>query len=269
MTPGQQGRQSRPTASNRPSRPTAASPRNRRKHVHQHRPRRVVRRRRRRPALDAPPGRSACRRVGRGDPISSVPALFWLWLEHGGAYAATAVLGTCGAGAGGPAGASFARLALASASGAWGGRWPGWVSAAWPPLSRDLPTVPTAAARAERCARSCSVLPSSHACRRAMRTSVPSSVAERCWRWPRPGPCRCWCRSCPRYGGSAVLRPGRRYPAGAHIHNRRELPARRCAPDAPGSGGLRRQPWRPRRRFSAPWGSPGRWVRAPGRGRWA
>jgi len=47
-------------------------------------------------------------------PISSVPALFWLSLEHGGAYAGTAVLGSLwGTGLTVLLGASFARLALA------------------------------------------------------------------------------------------------------------------------------------------------------------
>ena len=47
-------------------------------------------------------------------PISSLPALFWLSLERGGAYAATAVLGTLwGTGLTVLLAASFARLALA------------------------------------------------------------------------------------------------------------------------------------------------------------
>jgi len=45
-------------------------------------------------------------------PINSLPALFWLSLEHGGTYAASAVLGTlCGTGLTVVLGASFARLA--------------------------------------------------------------------------------------------------------------------------------------------------------------
>ena len=55
-------------------------------------------------------------------PISSVPALFWLSLEHGGAYATSAVLGTLwGTGLTVLLGASFARMALGIASGAGAG----------------------------------------------------------------------------------------------------------------------------------------------------
>ena len=47
-------------------------------------------------------------------PINSIPALFWLSLERGGAYATTAVLGSLwGTGLTVLLGASFARLALA------------------------------------------------------------------------------------------------------------------------------------------------------------
>ena len=47
-------------------------------------------------------------------PISSVPALFWLSLEHGGGYATSAVLGSLwGTGLTVLLGASFARMALA------------------------------------------------------------------------------------------------------------------------------------------------------------
>jgi hypothetical protein len=47
-------------------------------------------------------------------PINSIPALFWLSLEHGGAFATSAVLGTLwGTGLAVLLGASFARLALA------------------------------------------------------------------------------------------------------------------------------------------------------------
>ena len=172
-------------------------------------------------------------------PISSIPALFWLSLERGGAYATTAVLGTLwGTGLTVLLGASFARLALA---------WPAALAGlvAWlavgglATLTRDLPTVPAAAAALTACA-SCSGLPPCRARRRAMQTGAPASAAERCCRWQPPVRCRCWCRSCP---GTAVRSSaaGRRPPAGRHVRDRRELPARRCAPDAQGSGGLPRR----------------------------
>ena len=47
-------------------------------------------------------------------PINSIPALFWLSLEHGGAYATSAVVGSLwGTGLTVVLGASFARMALA------------------------------------------------------------------------------------------------------------------------------------------------------------
>ena len=85
-------------------------------------------------------------------PVNSIPALFWLSLERGGAYATTAVLGTLwGTGLTVLLAASFARLALA---------WPAALAGlvAWlaigglATLTWTLPAVPAAAAALTACA---------------------------------------------------------------------------------------------------------------------
>jgi hypothetical protein len=85
-------------------------------------------------------------------PINSIPVLFWLSLEHGGAYATTAVLGTLwGTGLTVLLGASFARLA--SALPAARAALLAWLAiAALAMLTWELPTLPAAAALLAICA---------------------------------------------------------------------------------------------------------------------
>src|SRR3954452_469582 len=85
-------------------------------------------------------------------PINSMPALFWLSLEHGGAYATTAVLGTLwGTGLTVLLGTSFARLA--SALHAARAALLAWLAiGGLAILTLDLPIVPAAAALLAICA---------------------------------------------------------------------------------------------------------------------
>lgn len=85
-------------------------------------------------------------------PISSVPALFWLFMDRGGAYAASAVLGTLwGTGLTVLLGASFARMA--SALHPAGAGLLAWLAvAALAVATSSLPSVPTAAAALTLCA---------------------------------------------------------------------------------------------------------------------
>ena len=85
-------------------------------------------------------------------PVNSIPALFWLSLERGGAYATTAVLGTLwGTGLTVLLGATFARLALAwpaalAALGAW------LVIGGLATVTWAVPAAPAAAAALTACA---------------------------------------------------------------------------------------------------------------------
>ena len=85
-------------------------------------------------------------------PISSVPALFWLWLEHGSAFAASAALGTLwGTGLTVVLGACFARLAAALHPGA--AALLAWLGVATLAMATStLPSVPVAAAVVTLCA---------------------------------------------------------------------------------------------------------------------
>jgi len=85
-------------------------------------------------------------------PINSVPVLFWLSLEHGGAYATTAVLGTLwGTGLTVLLGAGFARLA--SALHAARAALVAWLAiGGLAMLTLDVPTLPAAAAVLAMCA---------------------------------------------------------------------------------------------------------------------
>ena len=173
-------------------------------------------------------------------PVNSIPALFWLSLEHGGAYATTAVLGTLwGTGLTVLLGTSFARLALA---------WPAAMAGlvAWlaigslATLTWTLPAIPAAAAALTACAilfgrAAFPRLPVGDANRRSgKRSGALLSMAT------------AGCHVAAGVGvvpaqRSAVLRPGRRPPLGRHVRHRRKLPARGCAPDAPGSRRLPRR----------------------------
>ena len=112
--------------------PLPVAPRNR--HAHQPRPCRLVCRSGRCPAGGTSRAGPRAGGLVAAVPVSSIPALFWLSLERGGAYATTAVLGTLwGTGLtvllGGelrPTGAWCGTAALA-------GLVAGWPSAAWRP----------------------------------------------------------------------------------------------------------------------------------------
>ena len=85
-------------------------------------------------------------------PVNSIPALFWLSLERGGAYATTAVLGTLwGTGLTVLLGASFARLALAWHA-APAGLVAGVAIGSLATLTCAVPAVPIAAAALTACA---------------------------------------------------------------------------------------------------------------------
>ncbi|HEY2188055.1 MAG TPA: hypothetical protein VGH48_05780 [Caldimonas sp.] len=85
-------------------------------------------------------------------PINSIPVLFWLSLEHGGAYATSAVLGTLwGTGLTVLLGATFARLA--SALTAARAALVAWLAIALlATLTWELPTMPATAAVLAMCA---------------------------------------------------------------------------------------------------------------------
>ena len=197
-------------------------------------------------------------------PISSIPALFWLSLERGGAYATTAVLGTLwGTGLTVLLAASFARLAVA---------WPAALAGlvAWlavgglATVTRDLADGAGRGRRADRLrdpVRACRLAaPAGGRCEPAFRQAQRSAAVDGHGR----------CHVAAGVGAvpaqrSAVLRAGRRHPPGRHVRDRRELPARRCAPDARGSAAATSTAWRPRRRSSAPWAA----AWALGAGAWA